>query len=99
VLTRQVPREDSRARRATTARRFYVIYALMGPQFSFSSFSLFLFWLSDLSVLPGSAEGQPKDHPGGRVVGIETSDKMTDPQIVAKVSGRYLDEEATPSSN
>ena len=33
-----------------------------------------------------------KDKLGGRVVGIETSDKMTDPQIVAKVRDHYLDQ-------
>jgi hypothetical protein len=48
---------------------------------------------------PGEAKGQlkarlEKDKLGGRVVRIETSDKMTDPQIVAKVRGHYLDQEA-----
>jgi stalled ribosome rescue protein Dom34 len=46
---------------------------------------------------PGEAKGELKarlenDKLGGRVVGIETSDKMTDPQIVAKVRGHYLDQ-------
>ncbi len=35
---------------------------------------------------------------GGRVVGVETSDKMTDPQIVAKVRGHYLDQGSATSS-
>jgi hypothetical protein len=53
---------------------------------------------------PGEAKGElkarlEKDHLGGRVVGVETFDKMTDPQIVAKVRGHYLDEETTPSSS
>ena len=46
---------------------------------------------------PGEAKGElkarlEKDKLGGRVVGIETSDKMTDPQIVAKVRDHYLDQ-------
>lgn len=41
---------------------------------------------------PGEAKGElkaclEKDKLDGRVVGMETSDKMTDPQIVAKVRG------------
>lgn len=52
---------------------------------------------------PGEAKGElkarlEKDKLGGRVVGIETSDKMTDPQIVAKVRGHYLDQGAATSS-
>ena len=52
---------------------------------------------------PGEAKGElkvrlEKDKLGGRVVGIETSDKMTDPQIVAKVRGHYLDEGTATSS-
>jgi hypothetical protein len=52
---------------------------------------------------PGEAKGElnarlEKDKLGGRVVGIETSDKMSDPQIVAKVRGHYLDQWATSSS-
>jgi stalled ribosome rescue protein Dom34 len=52
---------------------------------------------------PGEAKGElkarlEKDKLGGRVVGIETSDKMTDPQIVAKVRGYYLDQGAATSS-
>jgi hypothetical protein len=52
---------------------------------------------------PGEAKGELKarlerDHLGGRVVGIETSDKLTDPQVVAKVRGHYLDRGAGTSS-
>jgi stalled ribosome rescue protein Dom34 len=52
---------------------------------------------------PGEAKGElrarlEKDKLGGRVVGVETSDKMTDPQIVAKVRGYYLDQGAATSS-
>jgi len=53
---------------------------------------------------PGEAKGElnarlEKDKLGGRVVGIETSDKMTDPQIVTKVRGHYLDQGAATSSS
>jgi hypothetical protein len=52
---------------------------------------------------PGEAKGElnarlEKDKLGGRVVGIETSDKMTARQIVAKVRGYYLDQGAATSS-
>ncbi len=52
---------------------------------------------------PGEAKGElkarlEKDKLGGRVVGIETSDKMTGPQIVAKVRGHYLDQGTATSS-
>jgi stalled ribosome rescue protein Dom34 len=44
---------------------------------------------------PGEAKGElkkrlEKDNLGGCIVGIETSDKMTDPQIVAKVREHFL---------
>ena len=53
---------------------------------------------------PGEAKGElkarlEKDKLGGRVVGIETSDKMTDPQIVAKVRGHYLEQGAGTGSS
>ena len=53
---------------------------------------------------PGEAKGElkarlEKDKLGGRVVGIETSDKMTDPQIVAKVRAHYLDQGAATGSS
>jgi hypothetical protein len=52
---------------------------------------------------PGEAKGElnarlEKHKLGGRVVGIETSDKMTDPQIVAKVRSHYLDQGPPTSS-
>lgn len=44
---------------------------------------------------PGEAKGElkkrlEKDNLGGRIVGIEPADKMTDPQIVAKVRANFL---------
>jgi stalled ribosome rescue protein Dom34 len=44
---------------------------------------------------PGEAKGElnkrlEKDNLGGRIIGIETSDKMTDPQIAAKVRDHFL---------
>jgi stalled ribosome rescue protein Dom34 len=52
---------------------------------------------------PGEAKGElkkrlEKDNLGGRVVGIEPADKMTDPQIVAKVRGQFPDQSAATSS-
>ena len=52
---------------------------------------------------PGEAKGElkarlEKDKLGGRVVGIEASDKMTEPQIVAKVRDHYLDQGAPAKS-
>ena len=44
---------------------------------------------------PGEAKGEltkrlEKDNLGGHIVGVETADKMTDPQIVAKVKEHFL---------
>ena len=44
---------------------------------------------------PGEAKGElekrlAKDNPGDRVVTVETTDKMTDPQIVEKVKKHFL---------
>jgi stalled ribosome rescue protein Dom34 len=44
---------------------------------------------------PGEAKGEikkrlEKDNLGGRIVGIEPADKMTDPQVVAKVREYFL---------
>ncbi len=44
---------------------------------------------------PGEAKGElkkrlEKDNLGGHIVGIETSDKLTDPQIAAKVREHFL---------
>jgi stalled ribosome rescue protein Dom34 len=52
---------------------------------------------------PGEAKGElkkrlEKDNLDGRIVGIEPADKMTDPQIVAKVRGQFTDQSAATSS-
>ena len=44
---------------------------------------------------PGEAKGElkkrlEKDNLGDRIVGVETADKMTEPQIVAKVKEHFL---------
>ena len=44
---------------------------------------------------PGEAKGElekriEKDNLGDHIVGVETADKMTDPQIVAKVKEHFL---------
>ena len=46
---------------------------------------------------PGESKGELKKHLeqeglGGRIVGIETTDKMTDPQIAAKVRRYFLNQ-------
>ncbi|HEU5239160.1 MAG TPA: hypothetical protein VFU37_18670 [Pyrinomonadaceae bacterium] len=51
---------------------------------------------------PGEAKGEfrkrlEKDYLGRRVVGVETSDKMTDPQTVAKVREHFLSRAAAAS--
>ena len=58
---------------------------------------------SILILGPGEAKGElkkrlEKDNLGGRIVGIETSDKMTDPQIVAQVREHFLNQRAATSS-
>ena len=52
---------------------------------------------------PGEAKGQlrkrlEKDNLSRRIVGMKTSDKMTDKQIVALVRGHYLNRPAAASS-
>ena len=52
---------------------------------------------------PGEAKGElkkrlEKDNLGGHIVGIEPADEMTDPQIVAKVRGQFLDQSAAAYS-
>jgi stalled ribosome rescue protein Dom34 len=52
---------------------------------------------------PGEAKGElrkrlEKDHLGSHVVGIETADKLTEPQIVAKVKEYFLHGSAAASS-
>jgi hypothetical protein len=62
------------------------ISGVTGPQFSLPSLSLSLFWLPELSVLPGSAEGQP--------VGIDPSQNRatgTGPRSTRRRSGPILE--------
>ena len=52
---------------------------------------------------PGEAKGElkkrlEKDNLGGRIVGIEPADRMTDPQIVAKVRGQFPDRSAATNA-
>lgn len=52
---------------------------------------------------PGEAKGElrkrlEKDHLSRRVVGLKTSDKMTDKQIVALVRGHFVNRPAAASS-
>ncbi len=58
---------------------------------------------SILIIGPGEAKRElkkhlEKDNLGGRIVGIETSDRMTDPQLVALVRNHFLDRLAAASS-
>ena len=58
---------------------------------------------SILILGPGEAKGElkkrlEKDNLGGHIVGIEPADKMTDPQIGAKVREHFLDQRAATSS-
>jgi hypothetical protein len=77
---RQVPADDSRQRALTGELNQYydaVIAALSDPE------TILLFG-------PGEAKGEfhtrlSKTRPGTRVAAVETADKMTDHQIVAKV--------------
>ena len=59
---------------------------------------------SILILGPGEAKGELKKHLenhklSGRIVGIETSDKITDPQLVALVRDHFLNQPATASSS
>ena len=58
---------------------------------------------SILILGPGEAKGElskrlERESLGGRIVGIETADKMTDPQIVALVRDHFLNQPAAASS-
>ena len=58
---------------------------------------------SILILGPGEAKGElkkrlEKDNLGGRIVGIEPADKMTDPQIVARVREHFLKPKAATDS-
>ncbi len=81
----QVPADDSRERKFTGQLNIYydaVIACIRDAE------SILIFG-------PGEAKGELKEHLekhklGGRIVGMETVDKMTDRQIVAKVRQRFL---------
>jgi hypothetical protein len=83
---RQVPADDSRQRALTgKLNRYYdtVIEALRGCE------NLLLFG-------PGEAKGElqkrlAKAKDGPRIAAVETTDKMTDPQIAAKVRAHFAD--------
>ena len=83
---RQAPADDSRQRALTGKLNGYydsVIEALHGCE------TLILFG-------PGEARGElhkrlAKINPGLRVAAAETTDKMTDPQIAAKVRAHFAD--------
>jgi hypothetical protein len=80
----QVPAGDSRQRKLTGHLNLYydaVIAGIRGAE------SILIFG-------PGEAKGElkrrlEKDNLGGRIVGIETVDKMTDRQIMAKVRKHF----------
>jgi hypothetical protein len=87
----QVPADDSRERAFTGHLNIYydaVIASIRDAE-------------AILILGPGEAKVELKkrlesEELGGRIVGIETVDKMTDRQIVAKVRQRFLKEFATP---
>jgi hypothetical protein len=80
----QVPADDSREKKLTTELNIYyqaVIASVREAE-------------SILIMGPGEAKGELKkrlqrDRLGARIVGMETVDKMTDRQIVAKVHGFF----------
>jgi hypothetical protein len=82
--SRQVPAGDSRQKRLTGHLNLYydaVIASIREAE------SILIFG-------PGEAKGElkkrlEKDNLGGRVIGVETVDKMTDRQIVAKVRKHF----------
>ena len=80
----QVPADDSRQRAFTAHLNIYydAVIASLGDAESILIFG------------PGEAKGELKtrlerDNLGGRIVGIETVDKMTDRQIAAKVRQQF----------
>lgn len=90
---RQVPRDDRRQMTLTGELNAYydaVISAIRN--------------LDEMLIFgPGEAKGEFKKRLdrhklSGRVVGLETTDKMTDGQIAAKVRG-YFDDSTTQASN
>lgn len=88
----ETPADDIRQRKSTVELSgFYdeVISAVRGAE-------------EILLLGPGEAKGElkkrlEKDNLGGRIVGIKTSDKMTDKQIVALVRGHFLNRPAAAS--
>jgi hypothetical protein len=88
----QVPADDSRQRDFTKHLNIYytaVITAIRDAD------SMLIFG-------PGEAKGELKaqleqNHLGGHIVGIETVDKMTNPQIAAKVRA-YFAKEHSPTN-
>jgi len=85
---RQVPADDIRQRTLTGHLNIYydaVIASIRGAE------SILIFG-------PGEAKGQLKERLekhklGGRIVGIETVDKMTDRQIAAKVRKHFAEKD------
>lgn len=85
----QMPADDIRQRELTEHLNIYyeeVISCLRDAE-------------SILILGPGEAKGELKkrlemENLGGRIVGIETVDKMTDHQIVAQVRERFLNQSA-----
>ncbi len=83
--SQEVPSDDRQQREFTGHLNVYynkVISCIRGAE------SILLFG-------PGEAKGELKKHLerkglNGRIVGIETTDKMTDPQIAAKVRQYFL---------
>jgi hypothetical protein len=88
----QVPADDRRQRDFTKHLNIYyaaVITAIRDAE-------------SILVFGPGEAKGElkeqlEKNHLGGQIVGIETVDKMTNPQIAAKVR-QYFPKEHSPTN-
>jgi hypothetical protein len=82
--SQQVPADDSRQRRLTGQLNIYydaVIASIRDAE------SILIFG-------PGEAKGELKErlkkaHLSGRIVGIETADKMTDHQVAAKVRQHF----------
>jgi hypothetical protein len=80
----QVPADDSRQRALTGELNIYYD-AVIGVMRNYASLLLFG---------PGEAKGElnarlAKMKLGGRVVAVDTEDKMTDRQIIAKVRARF----------
>ena len=84
--SRLVPADDSRQRSLTGHLNAYYDEVVASIR---DAGAIFIFG-------PGEAKGElkarlEKNHLGGRVVGVETADRMTDRQIAAKVRQRFED--------